>query len=389
MADAKDTSRSERGRGRRPRRARAHARPRRSTAARVGAPTRGNRRLEALLDGGQRRRRGARPGGTWPRSSPSGSGCRTTPGSTSRSCSTSPCGCCGCWSRAACEPAMVTDHGMRDRDAEVVVAGGRAAARRRHVDPPRRPRGLQPLPRRAQAARAARRRLQGAAERTVVIAESLHAIIGHRRRGEPYTVEAGVVRVADALDMAQGARGCRSRRARWGSTRSPPRRSTRSRSRPARSAPVRIEIEMNNSAGDLPGRRPAGDQAARHPARGPRRGRRRGRGRDREAAADRVPDRLSRRPVAGQRGARAAQTPAPAAPRPSPAAKRAAPAAPVIDRVARPAAASSARPVGERQPDALDRRAAVGEHRLLREGGEALGDLERPLEVRARGRRPR
>jgi metal-dependent HD superfamily phosphatase/phosphodiesterase len=42
------------------------------------------------------------------------------------------------------------------------------------------------------------------AERTVVIAEALHAIIGHRRRGEPYTVEAGVVRVADALDMAEG-----------------------------------------------------------------------------------------------------------------------------------------------------------------------------------------
>ena len=42
------------------------------------------------------------------------------------------------------------------------------------------------------------------AERTVVIAESLHAIIGHRRRGEPYTVEGGVVRVADALDMAEG-----------------------------------------------------------------------------------------------------------------------------------------------------------------------------------------
>ena len=41
-------------------------------------------------------------------------------------------------------------------------------------------------------------------ERTVVASEALHAIIGHRRRGEPYTVEAGVVRVADALDMAQG-----------------------------------------------------------------------------------------------------------------------------------------------------------------------------------------
>ena len=32
----------------------------------------------------------------------------------------------------------------------------------------------------------------------------MHAIIGHRRDGAPLTVEAGVVRVADALDMARG-----------------------------------------------------------------------------------------------------------------------------------------------------------------------------------------
>jgi metal-dependent HD superfamily phosphatase/phosphodiesterase len=36
------------------------------------------------------------------------------------------------------------------------------------------------------------------------VAESLHAIIGHRRRGNPFTIEAGIVRVADALDMARG-----------------------------------------------------------------------------------------------------------------------------------------------------------------------------------------
>jgi len=41
-------------------------------------------------------------------------------------------------------------------------------------------------------------------ERTVVVAETLHAVIGHRRRGDPITVEAGIVRVADALDLAQG-----------------------------------------------------------------------------------------------------------------------------------------------------------------------------------------
>src|SRR6185295_13873960 len=37
----------------------------------------------------------------------------------------------------------------------------------------------------------------------------------------------------------------------------------------------------------------------------------------------------------------------------------------------------------ERQAEALDRGAAVGEHRLLREGGKALGDLQGPLEVAA------
>ena len=30
-------------------------------------------------------------------------------------------------------------------------------------------------------------------ERTVVMAEALHAVIGHRRRGDPFTIEAGVV----------------------------------------------------------------------------------------------------------------------------------------------------------------------------------------------------
>jgi metal-dependent HD superfamily phosphatase/phosphodiesterase len=41
-------------------------------------------------------------------------------------------------------------------------------------------------------------------ERSILVAETLHAIIGHRRRGDPFTIEAGIVRVADALDMARG-----------------------------------------------------------------------------------------------------------------------------------------------------------------------------------------
>jgi metal-dependent HD superfamily phosphatase/phosphodiesterase len=40
--------------------------------------------------------------------------------------------------------------------------------------------------------------------RTILRSEILHAIIAHRSDGKPLTVEAGVVRVADALDMTKG-----------------------------------------------------------------------------------------------------------------------------------------------------------------------------------------
>ena len=41
-------------------------------------------------------------------------------------------------------------------------------------------------------------------EQTIIRSEVLHAIIAHRSDGRPLTVEAGVVRIADALDMAKG-----------------------------------------------------------------------------------------------------------------------------------------------------------------------------------------
>jgi uncharacterized protein len=100
-------------------------------------------------------------------------------------------------------PAMVADHGMRDRDAEVVVASG---ALLHDVGM-----SIHRADHEAFSLFLAERKLRELladvypdGERTVVISECLHAIIGHRRRGEPYTVEAGVVRVADALDMAHG-----------------------------------------------------------------------------------------------------------------------------------------------------------------------------------------
>lgn len=105
--------------------------------------------------------------------------------------------------KAGVQPAMVADHAMRDRDAEVVVACG---ALLHDIGM-----SIHRADHEAFSLFLAERKLRELLgpvyddpERTVVIAEALHAIIGHRRRGEPYTVEAGVVRVADALDMAHG-----------------------------------------------------------------------------------------------------------------------------------------------------------------------------------------
>lgn len=41
-------------------------------------------------------------------------------------------------------------------------------------------------------------------ERTIITSEVLHAIISHRSDGKPVTLEAGILRVADALDMTEG-----------------------------------------------------------------------------------------------------------------------------------------------------------------------------------------
>jgi metal-dependent HD superfamily phosphatase/phosphodiesterase len=41
-------------------------------------------------------------------------------------------------------------------------------------------------------------------EASIIRSEALHAIIAHRKGGKPLTLEAGIVRVADALDMSKG-----------------------------------------------------------------------------------------------------------------------------------------------------------------------------------------
>ena len=86
-------------------------------------------------------------------------------------------------------------------------------------------------------------------ERTVVESEILHSIIGHRRRGEPYTVEAGVVRVADALDMAQGRTRIPIEAGHEGIHSISAAAIDEVRISAGEDHPVRIEIQLNNSAG--------------------------------------------------------------------------------------------------------------------------------------------
>ena len=146
------------------------------------------------------------------------------------------------------EPAMVTEHGMRDRDAEVVVAGG---ALLHDVGM-----SIHRADHETYSLFLAQERLQSLLadcyedpERTVVIGEVLHSIIGHRRKGEPYTVEAGVVRVADALDMAEGRSRIPVEGGRYGIHALSAAAIDEVRIEAGEERPVKVEIEMNNSAG--------------------------------------------------------------------------------------------------------------------------------------------
>jgi hypothetical protein len=146
------------------------------------------------------------------------------------------------------EPAMVRDYGMTRDDAEIVVtlAGllhciGMAVHRDGHEDfslflaEPK-----------------ARELLEGLYEEpdvTVIVSEVLQAITSHREYGKPLTIEAGIVRVADALDMEQGRSRIPFERGRV---------TIHSLSAAAiedvsisdgEERPIRIEILMNNSSG--------------------------------------------------------------------------------------------------------------------------------------------
>jgi len=101
------------------------------------------------------------------------------------------------------EPTVVRDYGFDDDDAEIVVTLGamlHCIGMAVHRD------GHEEFSL-ILAEGKARDLLAGVydePELTVIVSEVLDAIISHRENGHPLTIEGGIVRVADALDMAKG-----------------------------------------------------------------------------------------------------------------------------------------------------------------------------------------
>jgi metal-dependent HD superfamily phosphatase/phosphodiesterase len=150
--------------------------------------------------------------------------------------------------RSGIRPAMVADHGMADNDAEVVVAAG-AMLHDSGMSIHRVDHEAFSLFLAEPKLRQLLDGIYGEPERTVVVSEALHCIIGHRRRGEPYTLEAGVVRVADALDMAQGRSRLPVERGDIGIHSISAAAIDDVKIERGADRPIRVEIKMNNSAG--------------------------------------------------------------------------------------------------------------------------------------------
>ena len=87
------------------------------------------------------------------------------------------------------------------------------------------------------------------AVRSILTSEILHAIIAHRAGGRPLTLEAGVVRVADALDMAEGRTRIPFEAGQVNIHSVSARAIERINIGEGTDKPIRILIKMNNAAG--------------------------------------------------------------------------------------------------------------------------------------------
>jgi metal-dependent HD superfamily phosphatase/phosphodiesterase len=105
--------------------------------------------------------------------------------------------------RRGVTPSIVTDHRLEVADAEVVIAGaallhcvGMSIHRIDHE--------AYSLFLTADKLGTLLADIYEEPTRSIVVAETMHAIISHRSRGAPFTIEGSILRVADALDMARG-----------------------------------------------------------------------------------------------------------------------------------------------------------------------------------------
>jgi metal-dependent HD superfamily phosphatase/phosphodiesterase len=143
-------------------------------------------------------------------------------------------------------PSVVADHGLKERDAEVVIAAaalfhcvGMSIHRADHeqfslfLTADKLPRILEGI--------------YDEPTRSIIVAEASHAIISHRSKGAPFTIEGSIVRVADALDMAKGRSRADKLLPNIHSVSSSAIESVKIL--PGREKAVRVEIEMSNSAG--------------------------------------------------------------------------------------------------------------------------------------------
>jgi metal-dependent HD superfamily phosphatase/phosphodiesterase len=146
------------------------------------------------------------------------------------------------------EPSAMRDFGLDQDDAEVIVTlsallhcVGMSVHRHGHED--------YSLFLAEPKMRELLRGIYEEPELTVVVSEVLQAITSHRADGQPLALEAGILRVADALDMAEGRSRIPFEKGRV---------SMHSLSAAAiddvsiadgESRPVKIEIVMNNSSG--------------------------------------------------------------------------------------------------------------------------------------------
>jgi metal-dependent HD superfamily phosphatase/phosphodiesterase len=145
-------------------------------------------------------------------------------------------------------PGMVADYAMSERDAEVVIAAG-ALFHDTGMTVHRADHEAYSLFLTADKLGSLLEGVYEEPERSIVVAETLHAIIGHRRRGAPFTIEAGIVRVADALDMAKGRSRVPFEAGHQNIHSLSAYAIEQVRISPGRDRAVRVEIAMSNSAG--------------------------------------------------------------------------------------------------------------------------------------------